>query len=589
MQLILQKVRQNSLFFKLFSLTFIIVISVSFAISLTSLRMSERLFVDTFCITNAKVIEQIKENFESFNYSVVLAANSLHQNIIVKDALSGEYSNSEMMNVYYLLHSSMEQIKTYLDTYDASIMITGMNSVSFSTDRTFWPFTDEEWMEHEVYQKTLDKQGQLMYQHIQIENRNQDLEQMIIASKALTDRTSGVHYGSVYFSIKESDFRKFYSNVTSPGNDIFLINQKGDLISTNRSELIGSNSPELLTLIEEMTESQENYMESDFMGKKQIILTEYLPFFDMYIINTIDREMLNHAIIDKKSIALVSVGIVVIALIIIFFLSKRMTNSLSSLVKHIGKTSKTGFIQYAPIDGTYETRQIGNAFNSMLDELHRYVDEQVISQKKIRQAELAALQQQINPHFLYNTLTSIKFLIQQGSKEEAIDTIHSLISLLQNTLGNVSETVSIEQEIENLKNYVLINQKRYGNRISVNYFVEQDSDSYLIPKLILQPFVENAFFHGFNQKQNGSITIMIWKENELLLCEIIDNGDGMDIAPSDALPSKKKKKHQFSGIGIRNVHERLQMLYGETYGVEMTSSLGEWTKVRICLPANKEQ
>jgi len=220
----------------------------------------------------------------------------------------------------------------------------------------------------------------------------------------------------------------------------------------------------------------------------------------------------------------------------------------------------------------------------MLDELHEYVDKLLISQKKQRNAELEALQQQINPHFLYNTLTSIKFIVMQGDKKEAEMVINAFISLLQNTIGNVSELITAKQEVENLKNYVFIKQKRYGSRINVHYFIDPQCSELLIPKLVLQPFVENAFFHAFNIKENGYIHILIWKEKGQLICEVIDNGDGFKIEDSDTLPSTKRNQQLFKGIGIRNVDERIKLLYGESYGAAITSQLGEGTKVRLTLP-----
>lgn len=145
------------------------------------------------------------------------------------------------------------------------------------------------------------------------------------------------------------------------------------------------------------------------------------------------------------------------------------------------------------VTGSYETRQLSTAFNYMLKELNDYVAQLVETQKEQRNAELAALQQQINPHFLYNTLASVNILVQRGSKEQATETIHALISLLQNTISNVKETITVEDELINLKHYVFITQVRNGNRIKVETFVSPDCMNAKVPKLILQPFIENAF------------------------------------------------------------------------------------------------
>ncbi|MCD8500349.1 MAG: histidine kinase [Bacillaceae bacterium] len=195
----------------------------------------------------------------------------------------------------------------------------------------------------------------------------------------------------------------------------------------------------------------------------------------------------------------------------------------------------------------------------------------------------------MNPHFLYNTLTSIKFMVQQGDKEDASNTINALISLLQNTIGNISETVSIEQEIINLKNYVFINLKRYGNRIKVNYLVEPTCFSYQIPKLILQPFIENAFFHAFNHKLEGRINVLVWKEGEILLCEITDDGDGMEVSEENSLPETKRNRKLFSGIGVKNVNDRIKLIYGDLYGVSIKSELNIGTTVTIRIPITESK
>ena len=140
--------------------------------------------------------------------------------------------------------------------------------------------------------------------------------------------------------------------------------------------------------------------------------------------------------------------------------------------------------------------------------------ELIVTQKKQRNAELAALQQQINPHFLYNTLASIKIMVKQGNKEKAAEMINKLIALLQNTIGRISETNTVEQELTNMKNYAFINQARYGEQIRVNYYIAPDCLSYELPKLIIQPFIENAFFHAFNKKTSGFYSYYDWAGRE---------------------------------------------------------------------------
>jgi two-component system, sensor histidine kinase YesM len=586
MWLIPNRFKHNNLFITMFLIAVLMIVIVSVTITWTTIRMSEQFFFEKFSITNSKVMNQVKESFESFNYSIIIASNNLLQSGNLKKILTEEGSNTEKMNGIFTMSQQMKHIKSNLDAYEVEIIVTGNNGLSYATDRNYWPITDEELENSALTRNTFKSPKRLLYQYDHRPGQTSEAGDgnVIVASKALMDRLSGRIYGSMYFAIQEKDFRKFYSSYTTPGNNVVMADRQGVIVSSNLSKLIGKKDERLVNYAAKIEKGSNEYIIGKFMGKDQIITMEYLPSFDMFLFNIIDKQRAVGDLINKKAIVLISMGIVFAALIIVFLASRRVTNSLSRLVKQIGNAPKHNFHQYVAVTGTYETRQIGNAFNSMLDELHDYVEKLVLAQKQQRNAELAALQQQINPHFLYNTLTSIKFMVQQGVKEETESVINALISLLQNTIGNVSETITVEQEVENLKNYVLINQKRYGDRIKVNYFVSPDCREYQIPKLILQPFIENSFFHGFNKKANGYINVLVWQEGDSLICEVVDNGDGMEVSAENKLPSTKRNQQLFSGIGVRNVHERIQLIYGEAFGVTISSDPGEGTKVRITLP-----
>ncbi|MEH7306781.1 sensor histidine kinase [Neobacillus drentensis] len=583
MRFIPERFKHNGLFIVMFFITVMMIITVSITITWTTIRMSEQFFIKKFSITNSRVMSQVKESFESFNYSVVLASNNLLQSSTIKKILTKEqYSNKEKFSAYYNTGQQMKRIETNLDAYEESILIMGRNGFSFATDRTYWPITDEELRTSTLTSNTFKAPKKLVYQ---LDKRNDGTNKwFIVASKVLMERINGTVYGSMFFAFDENEIRKFFTSYTGTGNNVFVVDKQGVIVSSNQSKLIGQKPKGLLSYAGKIEKSPDHYIIDNFMGKDQIISMEYLPSFDMYLFNIIDKQKAVGDLIDKKDIVLISMGIVFVALIIVLLATRRLTNSLSSLVKQIEDASKHEFHQYVSATGTYETMKIGNAFNSMLDELHLYVKQLVESQKQKRNAELSALQQQINPHFLYNTLTSIKFMVMQGGKEETEATISALISLLQNTIGNVNETNTIAQEVDNLKNYVLINQKRYGNRINVNYFIAPDCLEYHVPKLILQPFMENSFFHGFNLKTGGYINVLVWQEEDTLICEVVDNGDGMEVSSENNLPNTKRKQQMFSGIGVRNVHERIQLIYGEQYGVTISSELGEGTKVRITMP-----
>lgn len=582
----------NSLFMKIFVVMVVSIVSVSILIAWSIIGMSERLFMETFSITNNKVMGQIKTSFDSFSYSVANVANHIQQSGSIKSMLKREDANSlDMARTTYNMKEQLKQNYSSVSPYEANMMIAGMNGQLFSMDYNNWSISMDELQKHPITRQTMKDPKRLRYHFYNAsEDHPADAEPAIVASKALYDKNAGKIYGILYISVGERTFRQFYKNYTGNGNDVMVLDSSGFIVSSNQEKMIGKKSPQLLQYTKEMEKNNVRFQNVELFGKDYIVLAQYMPAFDMHLVNMIDKELMADRLIDQKEFAVIILVIVAAALIVVFILTRRMTNSLRKLVQEISNMAKNHFKQYVTVSGGDETRKLAIAFNRMLDELHEYVDQLISTQKKQRKAELEALQRQINPHFLYNTLTSVKFMVQQGDKEKAANTIHALITLLQNSIGNISETITVEQELNHLKSYVLINQARYGDRIKVNYFVSPDSLTCHVPKLIIQPFIENAFFHAFHKKKEGYIQILIARREGKLICEVIDNGDGMALKERADWPNMPKRKGQlFSGIGVRNVHERIQLLYGKDYGVETSSRLGEGTKIKISLPIIEDE
>ncbi|MDO7907724.1 sensor histidine kinase [Paenibacillus sp. JX-17] len=592
MHKLIAKFRDQRLFVKMFIVMVVSIITVSLLTSWITVRMSERLFMNTFSITNSKVLSQIKANFDSFNYSMITALNNAQQSGTIKSFLTqGDTDSLGTFKNYYNMEQAMKRVQSNVDANDLSVTMTGINGRAFSGDRIDSFIISELVQNEEIKRRTRAQPDRLHYQYYLAKaGQNGGGQAMVISSKILAERTTGESYGMIYFTISEQGFRRLYANFTSEGNDVAIIEKTGRIVSSNRSEWVGQFDPALLRYALREEGGSHTLVNAEVMGRKSLVLADDLPSNDLYLVNIIDKDMVMGQVINMKTVLLVTLAIAAGALIIVFLISRQLTKSLTKLVKQMSSATKHDLDNYITVTGSYEIRELGNAYNGMLDELHDYVDRLVETQKEQRNAELAALQRQINPHFLYNTLASIKFLVQQGGKEKAAEMINALISLLQNTISNVSETISVADEVINLKNYVYINQMRYGERIRVNYLVAPDCMNFRVPKLIIQPFIENAFFHAFNKKTEGFIHVLIAREGGDLLCEIVDNGDGMDCSGGEeGLPNAKSKRQLFTGIGVQNVHDRIKLLYGEYYGVNITSQPGQGTRVTLRLPQNEEE
>ena len=236
-----------------------------------------------------------------------------------------------------------------------------------------------------------------------------------------------------------------------------------------------------------------------------------------------------------------------------------------------------------------EIGELYQVFIGMIDELERLMHDIRNSEQAKHEAELTALQAQIRPHFLYNSLNTIKYLAKLNGVPNIEEVSGSLIELMRGVLGNSNEFLTVREELDYVNCYVSIVKYKYLGPIPVHIQVEDDTLlECRVLKLMLQPIVENAIMHGIGASEtDGFILIRVYGERGDLLIEIMDNGPGMSQEKIDLLLGqavKKESQSRFSGIGVRNVHERIYRMYGEPYGIKLFSEAGLYTKVEIRFP-----
>ncbi|HIZ65497.1 MAG TPA: sensor histidine kinase, partial [Candidatus Blautia pullicola] len=208
-------------------------------------------------------------------------------------------------------------------------------------------------------------------------------------------------------------------------------------------------------------------------------------------------------------------------------------------------------------------------------------------QQMLQKTELNSLRMQINPHFIYNTLESIKWIAYMEENEEIVTMVKALGDFMRSSISG-SEFISVEKELDNIQCYLTIQKFRYGDKLSVKISIPEELYQAQIPKLLLQPLIENAMVHGLEQKMgNGVISISGFVQNSDLYIDIIDNGIGFSSEALEKLNAALNTPNDTSvsfGLGMRNVHQRIQMYYGEIYGLKVTSQYGVETRVQIHIP-----
>lgn len=216
----------------------------------------------------------------------------------------------------------------------------------------------------------------------------------------------------------------------------------------------------------------------------------------------------------------------------------------------------------------------------MTESISRLIKRNTDMMEQKRIAELKALQAQINPHFLYNTLDAVNWLAKMKNQDDISNMITNLSRFFRNILNNGRDVVTIEEELNHSRAYIEIERFRYKNRFDVSFNLDIRLLKCLTLKLILQPFIENALVHGFKESNcRGRIVVQLFSVGDTVYFEVIDNGQGMDQACIDAVLTEKKE-----GYGIANVDERIKLQYGEQYGVSINSKKGEGTVVTIKIP-----
>lgn len=257
--------------------------------------------------------------------------------------------------------------------------------------------------------------------------------------------------------------------------------------------------------------------------------------------------------------------------------------ALAAKARHIG----SGDFLQAPVQTDFqELQELDHGFDEMSRHISTLIETQRRDQEYLRRAELELLQAQINPHFLYNTLDSIAILAEMEREEDVVTMVTMLSTLFRTSLSNGQQIIMLEEELRHVTSYLEIQHIRYSDIMQYTIEVPEEMKKLAVPKLILQPLVENALYHGIKNKRGlGQIVISGHLQNGLIILQIRDNGAGMDPEKLEALRNGLyENKH--TGLGLMNVHKRIGLYCGEQYGLSFDSVLHEGTTVTVTLPSD---
>ena len=395
-------------------------------------------------------------------------------------------------------------------------------------------------------------------------------------------------YIVTYFS--DSYFTKLLQdNITSTENVAYLVNSRDNLVATSNSFLYG-RYPFSRDEIRENIMSSNNFITKTVLGKKVYAGFYRIKNTDWYMVAVMPADP-----IMKKSthiicnFLLIYIAFLWIAFIIVSRLSHSMTRRLSLVVNQMAKVRFEPPVQLKDADSQDEIGELIDTYNYMSRKIQQLMDDQAKAAENLRIAEFDSLQAQINPHFLYNTMDMISWLAQQGKSDEVTEVVRRLSRFYRLTLSRKQELTTIADEAEHVTIYIELQNMRFNNGIDFIMDIPDYLMEYSMPKLIFQPLVENSIIHGIMEKEEktGSIVLTGWMEDEDIVLLLSDAGVGIDpdILPKFLDGTFHNPQSKGSNVAVYNTHRRLQILYGERYGLSFSSTKGQGTEVQIRIPA----
>ena len=603
--LIRQTKIQNRLFFSFAILSFVpLLITGMFAYIQSGVAVKEK--ISTYSV---QVMNQVGENIQNElsrieNDSVDIAFSDLVQNALLHYSDLNEW---ERKNIEHQLHDMLvKRFTFYHGVSDVLVYTTNYEKITAYGDMNFQFRLKTDFLNDFLNQAKL-KNGIPLWT---VESREHEAstnaayrmsyygKHGILLGRSFKSLQQGIPIGYMIMRLDERHILRKYKQIQlGSGADIFIVDGTGLVISSRNENIQVARLYSDPSLIEQLKTNREEGTYSfprAISGKQYLIAYTYLPIADWYVVSMIPFSYLNDQPIRiGLYIAVLGILCFLLSLLLSFIVSNSISKPLQQLVNSMKYIKKGKLSVRIKDQSSDELGVVAANFNNMVSELRFLIEEVKRKENLKRVAELKTLQAQINPHFLSNTLNTVRWLANIQKVENIASITDSLIQLLHGAMGKGEELITVREEIGYVKHYLNIMAYRYYDKFNVGFKMEDRILDCKILKFILQPIVENCLLHGLEPSEGqGLIVIKGYLDGDNLIISVTDNGIGMAPETLGTLlgtnPQHKKKIH-LSGMGIRNVNERIKLYIGEQYGISIQSIPNMYTTVDITLPANHDE
>lgn len=579
--------RFGSIYQVIFTFSSLLVLGAVAVVVLVSLWYTRNSLFNNSVTYTKQLLNQVNSDIDSYieymkNISDLIFNNEDMGKFLREETVLSE-EDQRILGLFETIRSSRQDITNIGIIDDRNLQHVLINDGSDALN----PYVEVR--ELDWYREAVEQPGRTVISKPHVQNGIQGNYKWVITMSRCLLGHSGEPAGVLFIDLNYNAISQLCEN-NSIGKQgyIFILDAEGQIVYHPQQQLLYGGLKTEHT--REVMEADDDTLQLGEGDRRQLYIISESRNTGWKIIGTIRTSELLKESQEAQNVymilALVMTGIVVVVSSVI---SRSITRPIKELRNSMQKVQEGDFSVEVEFLSHNEIGSLGRSFNIMTGKIKELMIQNISEQKEKRKLEMKALESQINPHFLYNTLDSIIWMAQGKKTEDVVTMTSSLARLLRQSLSS-EEDVSLEQEMKYVESYLTIQKMRYQDKLEFSLDMETSVRNVRIPKLVLQPLVENAIYHGLKYKEEkGKLFIKAYEQGDDVAVEIADNGVGMSDKILAHIFDKHKVNYQSNGIGVYNVQRRLKLAFGSAYGLSYDSVEGEGTIVTVLIPSGRKE
>ena len=540
-------------------------------------RKAENLTVEN----SRQLLNQTTINLEDYLRNMRRISDAMYYSVIKNTDIGSESLEDSMTLLYEANKDKLISVACYTNDgklTEASPIATEKNGVDVKSQKWFQDAASELENFHFSTPHVQDLFDDPSYRYYWVVSLSRTVELTRNGSSMLGVLLVDMNYSSIEQLLEKA-------NTDTSGEYVYLMASDGEIIYHPKQNLIH------MGLYQENNDMAAGYedttVKENFHGEKRLVTVKTISYTGWKLVSVVPMKSFSMGMTGMRNLVVLLVALTVLAAVILNqMVSARISKPLRRLNDSVKEWEAGNMEPDIYIGGSMEVEHLGKTLRSTVAQIRQLMDDIVVEQEEKRKSELDALQSQINPHFLYNTLDSIVWMITGERYDDAVFMITQLASLFRISLSKGKTVISIEDEVKHAKNYMNIQKIRYKNSFEIDFQIEEEVLNGCIVKLVLQPLLENAIYYGMEfMDGEGEIHVRGYRRDNDVYLEVEDNGLGMPEEEAAELLNGKERPHKHgSGVGLVNVHSRLKLRFGEDYGLIVHSCPDEGMMVQIHIP-----